>query len=229
MEVYYKKRRAIKNRKKKIDFETSPKREPTKLRDFYNDCSDPIAAWKRYFRSRLGEKWNDIYSDIKKEFDKHRFDIDWYVDLNVFKNGDKVFDSRGRELYNKSFYVYNGILCYYEKPKIKRVRPIDYIPVDGYTVMRKENGIWYILFLKDLPGYSEKQKDYHLYGKTYYVKTKEWHKPWQDVFLKLNSNYSISLSVDATFRRLKEVYGVARYCYRVKQANSKEIQRFAVK
>lgn len=231
MEVYYKKRRdSLKQPKQVKDFEHSPKRESTTPKSHYGSSSGPIAAWKRYFRSRVGEKWDDIYSDIKKDFDKYRFDIDWYVDLNVWKDGNQVFDSRGRELYNRTFYVYDGILCYYEKPKVKRTRPIDYLRINNDMVMRKDNDIWYILFLKDLPGYSEKQKQYSLYNKRYFIKTKEWHKPWEDVFLKIKSHgLFVTLSVDSTFRLLEKTYGIAKYCYRIKQANSKEIKRFAVK
>lgn len=227
MEIYYKKRRAMKGRGKNIDLENSPKREPTKLRDFWNDSRCPFASWKRYFESRLGEKWDDIYSDIKKDFDKHRFNIDWYVELNVYKEGNKVFNSRDIELSNRDFYVYEGILCRYEKKKIKKTKPIDYLRINNYMVMRKDNGIWYILFLKDLPGYSEKQKQFSLYGKNYSIKTQEWDKPWQDVFLKIKSHgLFVTLSVHSAYRTLEKAYGVARYCYRVKQANSKEIKQY---
>lgn len=74
---------------------------------------------KRYLRSRVGDKWDDVYSDISHKYPewKEAIKSSWTVNLNVrVKNGivyravnPKYFDF---SIKVEGFYVLDGKLCY---------------------------------------------------------------------------------------------------------------------
>jgi hypothetical protein len=69
-------------------------------------------ALLRLIRSKLGSKWDDVYSELSEKLGDHKDDLKWYVALNAYKNADGqiVALSHWGEQEVRGFYVLDGIL-----------------------------------------------------------------------------------------------------------------------
>lgn len=132
-----------------------------KSRKTLNENLSPL---KRFLRSRVGQRWDDVFSEIcagikldsavQKHVRDHVFD---YVETNVSMVDGVPHDTRGRELWFEVVYVHpdTGILC--ATPPRKRYRwggprpKFEQVKVDRLTKHVKVDGLWYEVGFKDLP------------------------------------------------------------------------------
>jgi hypothetical protein len=132
----------------------------------FADCLGPL---KRFLRSKVGQPWNQVYSELSCHLDKstlsgqHILSHLWqYVERDVeiidgvpFR---KARPFRRMQLGNwrdDEFYIHpeTGLLCLAEhvpQPKPKRQRD-DLVVLDAYHHYRKLNEVWYVITLADIP------------------------------------------------------------------------------
>jgi hypothetical protein len=138
--------------------------------------SDHLGPLRRLLRSKVGQPWNQVHSELSQRLDantmagRHVLDhVNDYVTQNVDLI-DGVPHSRdggwrrGRVLgagYHEDFYVHpdTGILCLAAKrPRVQlRVvpanvdKPVDSIYIDRYQRYQKLDDVWYWVKLADVP------------------------------------------------------------------------------
>ena len=131
--------------------------------------SDHLGPLRRFLRSRVGQRWDDVYSDLCRRLDtrtlagQHVLSHLWdYVECHVelidgIPHEKPVFGKGGplNYFYRDQFYVHpeTGILCIVEKKprKQKRQPQTDLVEIDDCHQYRKLNEIWYLITLEELP------------------------------------------------------------------------------
>ena len=132
--------------------------------------SDHLGPLRRLLRSRVGQPWNDVYSELCQRLDsstmagQHVLSHVWdYVERHVeLIDGipyRKPYWGTYRSLenyYREQFYVHpeTGILCAVEKKprQQKRIQPrTDMVIVDPYHQYRKLKDIWYFVTFEEFP------------------------------------------------------------------------------
>lgn len=173
--------------------------------------SDHLAPLRRLLRSKVGQYWDDIYSELCQRLDtnkmigQHVLSHVWdYVEPNVllvdgvpYRRCHQRYKQKQLGYWRDEFFVHpdTGILCLVEKaPKEKKSsnQRDDLIVIDSYHQYRKLNDIWYLITIQDLPSMSD-------------VK---------DVVLKVSLNPAI-----AKCEYGREVYAISK-----RQCNKKEIK-----
>lgn len=126
--------------------------------------SDHIRPLYRWLRSKVGQPWNTVYSDLCYKLDprglsgKHILSHVWdFVELYVVLiDGVPYERTNERSLSNywrETLYVNpeTGILCLAEKLKKEAPKKRDdLLVIDSYHQYRKINDIWYLITFKDL-------------------------------------------------------------------------------
>ena len=106
------------NNDKNIDiFSELPMRQSNKRHNFGSYDSTPL---RKFLYSKLGQNWDDIYSEIVKKIEPNfRYEIDrtinWMVDKPIYDDDFIPRDQRGRILSDYFFIDMNNILV--RKPK----------------------------------------------------------------------------------------------------------------
>lgn len=128
--------------------------------------SDHLGPLRRLLRSKVGQPWDDVYSELCRRLDRntvtgrHVISHVWdYVERHVvFIDG--VPYPKGNLNYPLSIwrrlrlYVHpeTGILCSATTaPAEPRKKPDDYVVIDAYHQYRKLDGVWYFITFQDLP------------------------------------------------------------------------------
>lgn len=126
--------------------------------------SDHIRPLYRWLRSKVGQPWNTVYSDLCYKLDprglsgQHILSHVWdFVELYVVLiDGVPYERTNERSLSNywrETLYVHpeTGILCLAEKLKKEAPKKCDdLLVIDSYHQYRKINDIWYLITFKDL-------------------------------------------------------------------------------
>ena len=126
--------------------------------------SDHIRPLYRWLRSKVGQPWNTVYSDLCYKLDprglsgQHILSHVWdFVELHVVLiDGVPYERTNERSLSNywrETLYVNpeTGILCLAEKLKKEAPKKRDdLLVIDSYHQYRKINNIWYLITFKDL-------------------------------------------------------------------------------
>lgn len=175
--------------------------------------SDHLGPLRRLLRSKVGEHWDDVYSEICQRLDRntvtgqhvisHVWDfVERYVEII---NGVPYRKASGKYSSNyplgdwrEQLYVHpqTGILCLAEKkPKTPPKKRDDLLVADAYHQYRKLDGNWYLITLEDLP-------------KTHNV---------TDIVLNVTGNYW-------TAWQANQEYGNRVYAASKKQCNKKQIK-----
>lgn len=154
----------------KLDWDSHPRSEKIRQKWKKNyreskEFTDVLGPLYGYLLSKVGQPWNDVYSEICKNL-KHsslqqshiRDHIDDFVEKHVIIiNGQPCYATgmggnygHPIEAYRREMmYVHphTGILC--KAPKRKRYRhkptPKKFIKIDKETILKKIQGIWYSL------------------------------------------------------------------------------------
>lgn len=130
--------------------------------------SDHLGPLRRLLSSKVGQPWDDIYSELSQRLDRstvtgqHVIDHLWdYVERNVVvidgipcRKTNSSYKRNQLAYWRDDFYVHpdTGILCIVKKaPKITPKRRDDLIVIDSYHHYRKLNELWYLITLQDLP------------------------------------------------------------------------------
>ncbi len=131
--------------------------------------SDHLGPLRRYLRSKIGQPWDQVYSELHQNLDKssvtglHIISHLWdYVERHVElidgipyrKAGTTWGGFRPLDGYRDEFYVHpeTGILCAVEqisrrqKPELRD----DVIELDAYHQYRKVNEVWFYVTFADL-------------------------------------------------------------------------------
>jgi hypothetical protein len=168
-----------------------------KVRHRTKSLADHLGPLRRYLRSRVGEPWNDIYSDLSQRLDansltgQHVRDHLWdYVERHVElidgvphrkPYAGRLFRQLGDRYYDE-FYVHpeTGLLCLAERRSQRELKKRqgrwsatvgrsseDCVVIDDTRQYRKINEIWYCITLKTLP----------LYLTVWDVLLKDWISP----------------------------------------------------
>lgn len=150
-----------------------------KPRDKTKRSSDHLSPLRQLLRSKVGQPWNDVYSelcqrlDIKSMTARHVRDHIWdYVELHVemiegVPYGKPTWGSWVRldRTYRTQFYVHpeTGILCEVEKvsrqpykwslqeQSRRRYGSTDIFTADRFRQYHKLNGIWYLITFELFP------------------------------------------------------------------------------
>lgn len=131
--------------------------------------SDHLGPLRRFLRSKLGQPWNDVYSELCQKLDhntmagQHVIGHLWdYVVTRVEIVDGHFYGTsvnRGSRIpldgtYRQCFYVHpeTGIFCAVEnKPQKRQQDETDVIIIDDYHQYHKINDIWYLITFEDVP------------------------------------------------------------------------------
>jgi hypothetical protein len=124
--------------------------------------TDVLGPLKKFLKSKIGQPWNDVWSEVCKVNDNRsvigshvRDHIRWMVEFNIVKCEDGLYSYYGR--YSRfplknSFYVdQKGILCYTGSTKYKRYKPKKKIINLNGLYFYKHEGIWYKVEICHMP------------------------------------------------------------------------------
>ncbi|MBD2500662.1 hypothetical protein [Anabaena azotica] len=132
--------------------------------------ADHLGPLRRFLRSKVGQSWNDIYSELCQRLKTntmagqhvigHVWDfVERYVEIVDGKVYSKAYQRCRTRLdtsYRDRFYIHpeTGILCAVEKAPRKRKpkqEPTDILIVDDYHQYHKLNEIWYLITFENFP------------------------------------------------------------------------------
>ena len=132
--------------------------------------ADHLGPLRRFLRSKVGEEWNDVYSELCQRLKTntmagqhvigHVWDfVERYVkiiDGKVYYKHYQKYRTLLEASYRDRFYIHpeTGILCAFEKaPRKRKPKPkqSDILIVDDYHQYHKLNEIWYLITLEDFP------------------------------------------------------------------------------
>lgn len=116
--------------------------------------SDVLGPLKNFLKSRVGQPWNNVWSEICKANDSRslvgshlRDHIGYMVEKNVIEHEDGMFSYSGRYRMwpmRNTFYVnQNGILCYVGGGRPKYHKPESKIINFHGLKFYKHEGVWY--------------------------------------------------------------------------------------
>lgn len=155
--------------------------------------SDHLGPLRRLLRSKVGQPWNDVYSELCQRLDsntmagQHVINHIWdYVERHVEIIDGVVY----RKLYRgyrtrfgwgyrdrDRFYIHpdTGILCAVEEVPSKKwssKQETDFIIIDDYHEYQKLNDIWYLITFGNLPQQSNDDTKDSLKGLAHII----WHR-----------------------------------------------------
>jgi hypothetical protein len=132
--------------------------------------SDHLGPLHRFLRSKVGQPWNDIYSELCQKLDtstmagQHVIGHLWdYVERHVEIIDGQVYGKRYRwnrvrldGIYDNRFYIHpeTGILCAVKKvnrQQNQQPEQTDIVIIDNYHQYQKINDIWYLITFADFP------------------------------------------------------------------------------
>lgn len=143
--------------------------KPTQIVLKTKSFSDHLRPLRRFLRSKVGQRWDDIYSALCQRLDTHTvtgqhvLDHVWdYVERNVVLIDGVPYRKCNRRRYGQNplgywrdeFYVHpdTGILCIAKKaPKAPPEKRDDLVVIDSYHQYRKLNDVWYLITLQEFP------------------------------------------------------------------------------
>jgi hypothetical protein len=141
-------------------------KENTKTKYF----SDNLGPLRRWLRSKVGERWDDVYSELCQKLDittlsgQHILTHVWqyveryvvFIDGDLYRKDridiDNPFSLLGR--WREQMYIHpdTGILCIAQKPpKPSPNKRNEVVQIDSYHQYRKHNDIWYLISFEDIP------------------------------------------------------------------------------
>jgi hypothetical protein len=141
-----------------------------KVRGKTKSFSDHLAPLRNFLHSKVGQPWNQIYSELCQSLDgrtlsgQHILSHLWgyverYVEIIDGVPYRKPSIYRGRELGGwryDDFYIHpdTGLLCLAERtPKVPPKKRDDLIELDSNHHYRKLDGIWYQIAIADIPAF----------------------------------------------------------------------------
>ncbi|MBO3460725.1 hypothetical protein G7B40_035755 [Aetokthonos hydrillicola Thurmond2011] len=141
-----------------------------KARNKSKYLSDHLGPLRRFLRSKVGQPWNEIYSELCQRLKtntmtgKHVIDHVWdYVERHVEIIDGRFYRKpyRGYRIqlevnHRDQFYIHpeTGILCAAEKiPRKQKLKQkqTDLVIIDNYHQYHKLNEIWYLITFEDFP------------------------------------------------------------------------------
>jgi hypothetical protein len=183
-----------------------------KVRNGSKYLSDHLGPLRRFLRSKVGQPWDDVYSELCQRLNrntiagKHVIDHLWdYVERHVeiidgipYSKPYWISQTQLTHSYRDKFYVHpsTGILCAAKKsPRIsnRQDQPTNIVILDDYHQYHKLNDIWYLITFEDFAPLPTK-----------YV---------NDIIKGLINPYA------ATYVRGKRIYAVSK-----RQCNKKQIR-----
>lgn len=134
--------------------------KPRRKTKWFSDCLGPLYRW---LRSKTGQNWDDVYSELCQILDittlsgKHILSHVWgYVEREAVLVDGIVYNRQyQRQLgsWHEELFVHpeTRILCIANKVrKIPPKKPDDFVAIDDYHHYRKLDGIWYLIELADM-------------------------------------------------------------------------------
>lgn len=131
--------------------------------------SDHLGPLYRWLRSKVGQQWDDVYSELCQRLDTSTlsgqhilFHLWGFVERNVVlidgvpyrKDNQEYPLGRFYRGWRDKLYVHpdTGILCIVKKPpKLPPKKRDDLVVIDPYHHYRKLNDEWYLITLQDVP------------------------------------------------------------------------------
>ncbi|MBL1201834.1 MAG: hypothetical protein FWK04_22930 [Nostoc sp. GBBB01] len=132
--------------------------------------SDHLGPLRRFLRSKAGQPWNDVYSQLCERLDtktmagQHVIGHLWHyverhvqiIDGDVYTKPDRGHPILLDGSYRNSFYVHpeTGILCAVQnipRKQKQRQQETDVVIIDDYHQYHKLNDIWYLITFADFP------------------------------------------------------------------------------
>ncbi|MBD2515842.1 hypothetical protein H6G93_12605 [Nostoc sp. FACHB-973] len=132
--------------------------------------SDHLGPLRRFLRSKVGQPWNDVYSELCQRLDGktmagqhvigHLWDyVERYVEIidgTVYSKPYQGYRNQLDRGYGDRFYIHpqTGILCAVEKAPRKQQQnseQTDILIIDDYHRYYKLNDIWYLITFEDFP------------------------------------------------------------------------------
>ncbi|MBH8574037.1 hypothetical protein I8752_13590 [Nostocaceae cyanobacterium CENA369] len=141
-----------------------------KTRNKSKRLSDHLGPLRRFLRSKVGQPWNEVYSELCQRLDPSTM-AGQHVIGHLWDFVERYVEMIGGELYSKSyrwyqipldgsyrdrFYIHpeTGILCAVKKLPRKqkqKQQQTDLVIVDDYHQYHKLNEIWYLISFEDFP------------------------------------------------------------------------------
>src|SRR3569832_1151313 len=134
--------------------------------------SDHLGPLRRLLRSKVGQHWDAIYSELCQRLDtntltgQHVLSHVWdYVERNAvlidevpYRKSNPIYrqSKQEKKQEKKKEHPDTGILCLAKKaPKLTPKKRDDLVVIDSYHHYRKLNELWYLITLQDLPPMQE--------------------------------------------------------------------------
>ena len=181
-----------------------------------------LGPLKKFLTSRVGSKWDDVYSELCSVLSKdsvtqsHVLDhAKWYVEQNVFG-----FDADGIPLNERGFSVYeifyvdaDGILQKTpRKKRQKRLPEKTYVRINDILYGKRSDGLWYRLFFDIVP-----EPDYRRIEEMFWGKLKMFRRRVNDkVFDKWIGDY--------VYSPRNSPWKNGMYCTKFEQISKKELR-----
>jgi hypothetical protein len=157
-------------RRERIDRESAPRREPMSRGRGHKGLSEYFAPLVRFLRSRVGEPWDEVYSEIRRcvpndsTVREHVYvHLDEFVLRNVFlEDGKRMLIRWGerqelaaQQFWGDTFFVCPKTGLLRELPSRRRrsgcVRKRDVRIAGPDTQMHRIDGLWFEIRLADVP------------------------------------------------------------------------------
>jgi hypothetical protein len=132
--------------------------------------SDHLGPLRRLLFSKVGQPWNDVYSELCQRLDSntmtgqhvigHIWDyVERYVEIIdgvLYRKPHRGYQLPLDRSYRDRFYIHpeTGILCAIEKVPRKQKQKqeqTDVVIIDDYHQYHKLNDIWYLITFEDFP------------------------------------------------------------------------------
>jgi hypothetical protein len=205
----------------------------------YADSKQPsehFGPFHRFLRGKIGERWDDVYSEIcqatrDNQFHRHILDcLNSFVETNVFMVDGLPYYNYGI-LYGKPVTCYcdrydvlyvhpdTGLLCESPKRKQPEKEPrVDLKRIDDKTIVKQIKGIWYKLTVAKFNDDSKKTSHQivrEIGNRTLRFTTEEYPAVYD-----VAHNVRIAMPHEAI-----KLYGECVYATNKEQLNSKEIKK----
>lgn len=190
-----------------------------------------FGALRRFLRSRVGQDWNDVFSEICEQADARSFRghhlrewLEFTVDVKTRMEGGKIVDQQGSDItvtfHRDNFYVHPLTNKLERSEPRKREKWSESVPKSVFEVegqfFHEHDGIWYRVLMEEAKK-TPSRWGYLTYSTSY-----------PDKLIKFPPEYNYNYwSVE---RLLRNKYGYSPsgkvwYCIHKESANSKEIAR----
>lgn len=186
------------------------------------EFGDRIRPLQRFLRSRVGQRWDDVYSEICSEADGSnirgyhlRLHLNDLVEhaIDVEKDGKPIYPEGAKSWV--SFFVYNGILREVKPRSWKRPKAKSKIVEMGGSFYYQHDDVWYQVRKEPIP-----KRTFKIDYSTPKTRTASYLRDYYEYYAEDDFGYSGS-----EYSRNANVYGESVKLFKIKQCDSQTCKK----